>query len=55
MLIRTHAMFEKYNVSAKTEDCSAGSGGEYEVQVSMGDSLNEDKYRFTILLTFDRS
>lgn len=26
-------MFEKYNVSAMTEECSAGSGGEYEVQV----------------------
>ncbi|VDN41674.1 unnamed protein product [Gongylonema pulchrum] len=23
-------MFEKYNVSAMTEECSAGSGGEYE-------------------------
>lgn len=26
-------MFEKYNVSAISEECSAGSGGEYEVQV----------------------
>ncbi|KAK0423623.1 hypothetical protein QR680_008240 [Steinernema hermaphroditum] len=34
--IQTHAMFEKYNVSAKTEECSAGSGGEYEVQTGFG-------------------
>jgi hypothetical protein len=26
-------MFEKYNASLLTEECSAGSGGEYEVQV----------------------
>lgn len=31
--IRTHSMFEKYNVSAISEEWSAGSGGEYEVQV----------------------
>ena len=30
--LRTHAMFEKYNVSLLNED-GAGSGGEYEVQV----------------------
>ncbi|VDM43237.1 unnamed protein product [Toxocara canis] len=34
--IRTHSMFEKYNVSAMTEECSAGSGGEYEVQTGFG-------------------
>ncbi|KAF8365850.1 tre-1 [Pristionchus pacificus] len=33
--IRTHAMFEKYNVSSTSED-SAGSGGEYEVQTGFG-------------------
>lgn len=32
--IRTHSMFEKYNVSALIEETSGGSGGEYEVQVS---------------------
>ena len=26
-------MFEKYNVSFVTDECAAGSGGEYEVQV----------------------
>ncbi|KAK6057210.1 hypothetical protein COOONC_05272 [Cooperia oncophora] len=31
--IRTHAMFEKYNVTTLTEEMSAGGGGEYEVQV----------------------
>ena len=31
--LRTHAMFEKYNVSLAGEDACAGSGGEYEVQV----------------------
>lgn len=30
--IRTHSMFEKYNVSS-TDETAAGSGGEYEVQV----------------------
>ncbi|KHJ97753.1 alpha,alpha-trehalase [Oesophagostomum dentatum] len=30
--IRTHAMFEKYNVTLLTEEASAGGGGEYEVQ-----------------------
>ncbi len=30
----TRTMFEKYNVSACHEDEIAGSGGEYEVQVS---------------------
>ncbi|KAK5974390.1 Trehalase, partial [Trichostrongylus colubriformis] len=30
--IRTHAMFEKYNVTTLTEEMSAGGGGEYEVQ-----------------------
>lgn len=30
--IRTHSMFEKYNVSSQEHDF-AGSGGEYEVQV----------------------
>ncbi|TKR96298.1 hypothetical protein L596_010340 [Steinernema carpocapsae] len=34
--IQTHSMFEKYNVSSKTEECSAGSGGEYEVQTGFG-------------------
>lgn len=34
--IRTHSMFEKYNVSSMTEECSAGSGGEYEVQTGFG-------------------
>ncbi|EJW75346.1 hypothetical protein WUBG_13743 [Wuchereria bancrofti] len=34
--IRTHSMFEKYNVSAISEECSAGSGGEYEVQTGFG-------------------
>ncbi|KJH51632.1 hypothetical protein DICVIV_02168 [Dictyocaulus viviparus] len=34
--IRTHAMFEKYNVTTLTEDISAGSGGEYEVQTGFG-------------------
>uniref|UniRef100_A0A8R1TM38 Trehalase n=1 Tax=Onchocerca volvulus TaxID=6282 RepID=A0A8R1TM38_ONCVO len=34
--IRTHSMFEKYNVSAFSEECSAGSGGEYEVQTGFG-------------------
>uniref|UniRef100_A0A915PSU2 Trehalase n=1 Tax=Setaria digitata TaxID=48799 RepID=A0A915PSU2_9BILA len=34
--IRTHSMFEKYNVSAVSEECSAGSGGEYEVQTGFG-------------------
>jgi hypothetical protein len=28
-----YAMFEKYNASMLTEDCAAGGGGEYEVQV----------------------
>ena len=31
--IRTHAMFEKYNVSGLSED-AAGGGGEYEVSNS---------------------
>ncbi|KIH67085.1 alpha,alpha-trehalase [Ancylostoma duodenale] len=35
--IRTHAMFEKYNVTTLTEEASAGGGGEYEVQVSRTD------------------
>lgn len=35
--IRTHAMFEKYNVTTLTEEASAGGGGEYEVQVSESD------------------
>ncbi|KAM3721955.1 Trehalase [Dirofilaria immitis] len=34
--IRTHSMFEKYNVSTFSEECSAGSGGEYEVQTGFG-------------------
>lgn len=34
--IRTHSMFEKYNVSLMTEECVAGSGGEYEVQTGFG-------------------
>ncbi|GMT00414.1 hypothetical protein PENTCL1PPCAC_22588, partial [Pristionchus entomophagus] len=35
--IRTHAMFEKYNVSSSTsEDNAAGGGGEYEVQTGFG-------------------
>lgn len=33
--IRTHSMFEKYNVSAMLEECAAGGGGEYEVQVRL--------------------
>jgi hypothetical protein len=31
--VTTYAMFEKYNASMVTEECAAGSGGEYEVQV----------------------
>ncbi|VDD96909.1 unnamed protein product, partial [Enterobius vermicularis] len=34
--IRTHSMFEKYNVSAMLEECAAGGGGEYEVQTGFG-------------------
>ncbi|CAD6186271.1 unnamed protein product [Caenorhabditis auriculariae] len=34
--IRTHAMFEKYNVTLLTEEASAGGGGEYEVQTGFG-------------------
>ncbi|VDN50262.1 unnamed protein product [Dracunculus medinensis] len=34
--IRTHSMFEKYNVSALIEETSGGSGGEYEVQTGFG-------------------
>ncbi|KAK6025344.1 alpha,alpha-trehalase, partial [Ostertagia ostertagi] len=34
--IRTHAMFEKYNVTTLTEEMSAGGGGEYEVQTGFG-------------------
>uniref|UniRef100_A0A158P8D9 Trehalase n=1 Tax=Angiostrongylus cantonensis TaxID=6313 RepID=A0A158P8D9_ANGCA len=34
--IRTHAMFEKYNVTTLTEEASAGGGGEYEVQTGFG-------------------
>ncbi|KAH7724867.1 alpha,alpha-trehalase [Aphelenchoides avenae] len=32
----TYAMFEKYNASTLTEECSAGGGGEYEVQKGFG-------------------
>ncbi|CAK5079788.1 unnamed protein product [Meloidogyne enterolobii] len=31
--VTTYAMFEKYNASLLTEECGAGGGGEYEVQV----------------------
>ncbi|CCD71475.1 Trehalase [Caenorhabditis elegans] len=34
--IRTHAMFEKYNVTPHTEETSGGGGGEYEVQTGFG-------------------
>ncbi|MFH4982066.1 hypothetical protein AB6A40_008775, partial [Gnathostoma spinigerum] len=34
--ILTHSMFEKYNVSVKSGESSAGSGGEYEVQTGFG-------------------
>ncbi|CAJ0964094.1 unnamed protein product, partial [Mesorhabditis belari] len=34
--ILTHAMFEKYNVSAFSDASGAGSGGEYEVQTGFG-------------------
>ncbi|CAJ0578277.1 unnamed protein product, partial [Mesorhabditis spiculigera] len=34
--ILTHAMFEKYNVSAMSDATGAGSGGEYEVQTGFG-------------------
>ena len=33
LFIRTHAMFEKYNVTIHSDEVHAGSGGEYEVQV----------------------
>ncbi|CAI4222428.1 unnamed protein product [Auanema sp. JU1783] len=34
--IRTHAMFEKYNVTQHSDEPGAGGGGEYEVQKGFG-------------------
>ncbi|PAV62606.1 hypothetical protein WR25_26434 [Diploscapter pachys] len=36
LFIRTHAMFEKYNVTIHSDEVHAGSGGEYEVQTGFG-------------------
>ncbi|PAV62617.1 hypothetical protein WR25_10414 [Diploscapter pachys] len=36
LFIRTHAMFEKYNVTIHSDEVHAGSGGEYEVQMGFG-------------------